>query len=77
MSTVQQALAGIEFDRQVSDGDLVADVTILMRMVRVDDGQESLIITGNTGYSGIMQMGMLETALAFIRQEGYRPVDDE
>lgn len=75
MADINEVLSGFKWSREVPDDVLVSDVTVLLRCVDVEGGQETLVMVHNQGAGGVMQLGMIQAALMVIQQEGYPEID--
>jgi hypothetical protein len=55
-------------DVELEDGDIVTDVVILMRVQRLDDTEEHLVVTGSEHTGAITRLGIVEAAAMRVRR---------
>lgn len=65
---IRDALAGLEFETEVPDGDLVSGAVVLVHTVSADDGREFLTISSSEGMGAFTQLGIVCDAMRIVNR---------
>lgn len=69
MSTFQQALTDIEFDCDLPDDQMIADVVLVARVVHRETFEELTYLASNKSISEVVRAGLIAIAPNFIEHQ--------
>lgn len=76
-TTVQDALAALEFGLELDDDELVTDAVIVLRITRMGDGRSTVGFTKSDTADAVIVAGLIECARQLNDGGWGDPVEDE
>ena len=73
---VYEKCAGLNFDVELDDDEMVSDAVILARVTRMSDGRSSFVLCGNEGLDVVTRTGLIECGRQ-VNDGGWHDVDEE
>lgn len=73
---IHDALAGLTFDVDLDDDEMVTDAVILCRVTRMSDGRGTFTVAGNDGLDTVVRAGLIECARQ-VNAAGWEAVDED
>jgi hypothetical protein len=66
-----------DLDLEIHDGDIVTDIVMLVRVARLTDTDDALVIGATEATGGIVQYGIVRSACLQVEQWMTAPPDEE
>lgn len=73
---VYDKCAGLTFDVDLEDDELITDAVILARVTRMSDGRSSFVVCGNEGLDVVTRTGLIECGRQ-VNEGGWHDVEDD